>query len=137
VDVETIDRINILQATMLAMELAVEDVVGKEKGKVALLVDGNRLPKKLNPDVSKAVIKGDTKSFAIAAASIIAKVTRDRMMDDLHAKFPEYNFAKHKGYGVPEHCEAIRKHGPCPEHRRTFAPVKHWFPAEAGKEEGS
>ena len=76
------------------------------------------------------MVKGDSKCYAIAAASIIAKVTRDRLMLESHAQYPQYNFARHKGYGVPEHMAAIRAHGPCPIHRRTFAPLKGWFPVE-------
>jgi len=129
VDVETIDEINILQASMRAMELAVAELgaLGKE---AALLVDGNRLPKEFDPNRSQTIVKGDTKSFAIAAASIIAKVTRDRQMQELHERYPQYGFDCHKGYGVSAHVAAIKKHGPCPAHRRTFAPVKTWFPTE-------
>ena len=129
VDVEVIDEINILQATMLAMEEAVAGL-GK-KDDMALLVDGNRLPKSFDEKRSRAIVKGDSKCISIAAASILAKVTRDRIMvNDLHTKYPQYNFKQHKGYAVPEHYDAIRKHGPCPAHRRTFAPVRHWFPRE-------
>lgn len=131
---ETIDKINILQATMLAMELAVKELDthslhARDKNlKTAVLVDGNRLPKSFDPDRSKAIIKGDGKSVAIAAASVLAKVHRDRLMDELHSQYPIYNFSGHKGYGVPEHIENIRTHGPSPAHRKTFAPVKVWFP---------
>ena len=129
VDVATIDDINILQATMSAMELAVSGL-GAADGDTAILVDGNRLPAGFDPGRSRALVKGDSKSFCIAAASIVAKVTRDRIMLDLHQLYPCYGFAKHKGYGVQAHVEAIRRHGPCPEHRRTFAPVKTWYPLE-------
>ena len=131
-DVETIDEINILEATMQAMELAVSDL-----NVVAdfVLVDGNRLPKKLEPSTSIAITKGDAKVYAIAAASIIAKVTRDRMMLELHAEYPQYEFNLHKGYGTALHTAAIRKHGPCPAHRRSFNPVRTWFYSDDVEEE--
>lgn len=128
VDVATIDKINILQATMRAMELAVAAVQRSTGAGAALLVDGNRLPAGCDPACSRAVVGGDSKSFVIAAASIVAKVTRDRIMDQLHLAWPAYDFGQHKGYGVPKHLLALRQHGPCPEHRRTFAPVKSWYP---------
>jgi ribonuclease HII len=116
--VEEIDRLNILQATMLAMRRAVE---GLRLKPVKVLVDGNRLPPL---DVlSEAIVGGDAKVAAISAASIIAKVHRDRLCADLHAEFPQYGFAFHKGYGTPEHLQALRLHGACPQHRRSFAPV--------------
>jgi ribonuclease HII len=124
VDVETIDEINILEATMQAMELAVSGLKG---GADFVLVDGNRLPKGLPLTTSRAITKGDAKVYAIAAASIIAKVTRDRMMLDLHRQYPQYAFDVHKGYGTAKHTAAIKQHGPCPAHRRTFNPVKTWF----------
>ena len=127
VDVTTIDTINILQATMQAMEQA---AAGLTLTADYLLVDGNRLPKGFDPETSKAITKGDAKVYAIAAASIIAKVTRDRLMVKLHEQYPQYDFNVHMGYGVPKHVEAIRKHGPCPAHRRSFNPVKSWYPAE-------
>lgn len=127
IDVETIDKINILQATMLAMEQA---VLNLKRQPDFVLVDGNRVPKGLNPEKIKALIKGDTKCYSIAAASIIAKVTRDRIMDTLHLQYPMYNFASHRGYGVPEHVRLIRKFGPSPAHRRSFKPTKEWFPIE-------
>ena len=130
VDEDTIDSINILQATMQAMELA---VAGLATTPDYLLVDGNRLPKAFDPETSEAITKGDTKVYAIAAASIIAKVTRDRMMLELHEKWPEYQFKDHMGYGVPKHVEAIRDHGPCPAHRRSFNPVKTWYPVPEAK----
>lgn len=129
IEVETIDRINILQATMLAMEQAVHGL-GK-KSELAILVDGNRLPKSFDEKRSRAIVKGDSKCISIAAASILAKVTRDRIMvNELDKLYPQYNFKQHKGYAVPEHYDAIKKHGPCPAHRRTFAPVRVWFPLE-------
>ena len=127
----TIDTINILQATLRAMELSVAALRGGVGAEAAILVDGNRLPSQFDPARSSALVKGDSKSFVIAAASVLAKVTRDRIMDQLHLEFPVYNFAQHRGYGVPEHVAALRKHGPCPHHRRTFAPVKTWWPLPA------
>ena len=116
--VEEIDRLNILQATLLAMQRAVE---GLRLRPAKVLVDGNRLPRL---DVlSEAIVGGDAKVEAISAASIIAKVTRDRLLLELDAQFPQYGFAAHKGYGTQEHLEALRLHGPCLHHRRSFAPV--------------
>ena len=88
-----------------------------------VLVDGHRCRAILSPQT--AIVGGDAKSFSIAAASVIAKVTRDRMLIELDRQYPEYGFAVHKGYGTPEHLAAIEKHGPCPIHRRTFAPVRN------------
>jgi ribonuclease HII len=116
--VEEIDRLNILRATHLAMARAIESLPGKPGH---ALVDG--LPVRGLPVDHTAIVEGDTLSLSIAAASIIAKVTRDRLMVELDAQFPQYGFARHKGYGVREHLDALRKHGPCPAHRRTFAPV--------------
>ncbi len=112
---EEIDKLNILQATYLAMNRAVDNL------KIApdyLIIDGNGLPKNKFP--KKAIIKGDNRSISIAAASIIAKVTRDRLMDDFDKMWPAYNFARHKGYPTREHIAAIQKHGYCPIHRRSF-----------------
>ena len=122
-----IDDLNILHATMLAMRRAVE---GLRLKPVKVLVDGNRLPKW---DVlSEAIVDGDAKVKSISAASIIAKVTRDRMLVELHAQFPQYGFASHKGYSTPEHLEALRLHGPCVHHRRHFAPVAAQLATEEG-----
>jgi ribonuclease HII len=116
--VDEIDSLNILHATMLAMKRAVE---GLRLKPAKVLVDGNRLPK---IDVlCEAIVDGDAKVRSISAASIIAKVTRDRMLAQLHEQFPQYGFASHKGYGTPEHLEALRVHGPCVHHRKYFAPV--------------
>lgn len=120
-DVEEIDRLNILHATMLAMQRAVEGLPVKPDH---VLVDGNRCPDLGHICTVAAVIKGDEKVPAISAASILAKVTRDREMIALHERFPEYGFAKHKGYPTPDHLVALKKHGVLAEHRKTFAPVK-------------
>ena len=119
--VEEIDRLNILQATLLAMRRAVE---GLRLKPVKVLVDGNRLP--VLDVVAEAIVQGDALVPAISAASILAKVTRDRWCLELDAQFPQYGFAGHKGYGTAEHMAALREHGPCPEHRRSFAPVRDW-----------
>lgn len=120
--VEEIDQLNILQATMLAMKRAVE---GLRLKPIKVLVDGNRLP---TIDVlAEAVVGGDAKVKAISAASILAKVHRDRLCATLHEEFPQYGFAAHKGYGTPEHLEALRLHGACRHHRRHFSPVAATF----------
>ncbi|MEY5100407.1 MAG: hypothetical protein RJA36_3126 [Pseudomonadota bacterium] len=116
--VEEIDRLNILQATLLAMQRA---VAGLRLRPGLVLVDGNRLP--LLDVRAEAIVKGDAKVAAISAASILAKVTRDRGLALLDQRYPQYGFARHKGYGTAEHLQALRLHGPCPEHRRSFAPV--------------
>lgn len=116
--VEEIDRLNILQATMLAMRRAVE---GLRLKPTKVLVDGNRLPPL--PMLAEAIVKGDSKVAAISAASILAKVTRDRWCAQYHVEFPAYGFDGHKGYGTAEHLAALRLHGPCPQHRKSFAPV--------------
>lgn len=116
--VDEIDQLNILQATMLAMRRAVE---GLRLKPAKVLVDGNRLPQL---DVlAEAVIKGDALVQAISAASILAKVHRDRLCEQLHEEFPHYGFAGHKGYGTREHLDALERHGACVHHRRSFAPV--------------
>lgn len=116
--VEEIDRINILQASLLAMHRAV-DALGSPPAFV--FVDGNRCPRWPYP--SRAVVKGDSLVPAIAAASILAKVTRDREMLALDSVYPGYGFAQHKGYPTAFHLDALRKLGPCPVHRRSYAPV--------------
>ena len=116
--VDEIDRLNILQATLLAMRRAVQ---GLRLKPVRVLVDGNRLPQLDMP--AEAIVKGDSKVAAISAASILAKVTRDRWCAELHAQYPMYGFAGHKGYGTAEHLAALQAHGACPQHRRSFAPV--------------
>ncbi|WP_373001654.1 ribonuclease HII [Marinobacter sp.] len=114
-----IDRLNIYQATMLAMERAVSGLAVRPE---YVLVDGNRCPGWSWP--SEPVIKGDSRVEAISAASIIAKVTRDREMAELEARFPGYGLAQHKGYPTPVHLEALRRLGATPEHRRSFRPVQ-------------
>ena len=116
--VEEIDQINILQATLLAMRRAVEGLRLKPS---LVLVDGNRLP--VLAMRAEAIVKGDSKVQAISAASILAKVTRDRWCAELDAQFPQYGFAGHKGYGTAEHLLALHTHGACPQHRKTFGPV--------------
>lgn len=117
--VEEIDQINILQATMLAMRRAIE---GLRLKPTQVLVDGNRLP--VVNVLAQAIVDGDAKVKSIAAASIIAKVHRDRLCLDLHAVHPQYGFDAHKGYATPEHLDALRRHGACVHHRRSFAPVR-------------
>lgn len=116
--VEEIDRLNILQATMLAMRRAVEGLRLKPS---KVLVDGNRLP--VLAVRAEAIVKGDATVPAISAASILAKVHRDRWCAEYDREFPQYGFAAHKGYGTAEHLAALRQHGACPQHRKTFAPV--------------
>lgn len=116
--VEEIDRLNILQATMLAMQRAVR---GLRLKPAKVLVDGNRLP--VLDVVAEAIVSGDARVPCISAASILAKVTRDRMLDELHQRHPGYGFDRHKGYGTALHLDALRALGPLPEHRRSFAPV--------------
>jgi ribonuclease HII len=116
--VEEIDALNILEATMLAMRRAVQ---GLRLTPAKVLVDGNRLP---TLDVlAEAIVKGDAKIPSVSAASILAKVYRDHWCHQLHSQFPLYGFDRHKGYGTPEHLQALRTHGPTPWHRRSFAPV--------------
>ena len=117
--VEEIDTLNILNANYLAMRRAVA-ALGVPQPDLAL-VDGN--PVKGLPISHRAIVKGDASSLSIAAASIVAKVTRDRWMDAQDALYPGYGFARHKGYGTHEHLDALRRLGPCPIHRRTFGPV--------------
>lgn len=116
--VEEIDRLNILQATMLAMRRAVE---GLRLKPVKVLIDGNRIP--VMDVLAEAIVKGDALVPAISAASILAKVSRDRWCAELDLAYPQYGFAGHKGYGTAEHLAALREHGACPQHRKTFSPV--------------
>ena len=116
--VEEIDTLNILQATMLAMKRAVEGLRLKPH---KVLVDGNRLP---SLDIlAEAIVQGDAKVPAISAASILAKVQRDRLCASMHQAHPQYGFDQHKGYGTPAHLDALAAHGASPWHRRSFAPV--------------
>ena len=116
--VEEVDRLNILQATLLAMQRA---VAGLRLPPAKVLVDGNRLPKLAMR--AEAVVGGDALVPAISAASILAKVTRDRWCAEVDAQWPQYGFAGHKGYGTAAHLAALQAHGPCALHRRSFAPV--------------
>jgi ribonuclease HII len=120
VDVGEIDRLNILQATMQGMRRALQGLALRPD---LALVDGNRLPPDL-PCAARTIVGGDASELAIGAASILAKVTRDRRMCELDALHPDYGFARHKGYPTPEHLAALQRHGPCAEHRRSFAPVR-------------
>lgn len=115
---EEIDHLNILQATMLAMKRAVEGLRLKPN---KVLVDGNRLPTLVI--LSEAIVGGDALVPSISAASILAKVYRDRWCAEFHLQYPQYGFADHKGYGTAVHLAALREHGACPQHRRSFAPV--------------
>lgn len=118
-DVDEIDRINILQATLLAMQRA---IAGLAMSPDLALIDGNQLP--LLTCKARAIIKGDETEPAISAASILAKVARDREMCLLDRDFPQYGFSQHKGYGTKAHLLALEKYGPCIFHRRSFAPIK-------------
>jgi len=118
-DVQEIDTINILQATMTAMQRAVARLSDRPD---LALVDGNRAP--VLPCATQTVVKGDSRSLSIAAASIVAKVTRDTIMADLDKAHPGYGWAKNAGYGVPTHLAALRRLGPTKHHRRSFAPIR-------------
>ena len=120
-DVSEIEQLNILQATFLAMTRAVDGL--KVRPSLAL-IDGNHIPPKLQIK-AEAIIKGDSKIAEISAASILAKVARDSNMRELDIEYPQYGFAKHKGYGTAEHLAAISKYGVLPIHRKTFAPIKN------------
>ncbi|MEC7839284.1 MAG: ribonuclease HII [Chlamydiota bacterium] len=125
VDHSEIDEINIYQATIRAMLKAVDSMPLQPD---YLLIDGLPLPHLILP--SNAIVKGDSKSLSIAAASIIAKETRDQIMIEYHKQFPEYGFDKHKGYATRAHRDAIKKYGPCPIHRTSFEPIKSMVSVE-------
>ncbi|WP_251140625.1 ribonuclease HII [Rhodoferax sp. U11-2br] len=125
--VEEIDQLNILQATLLAMRRA---VLGLRLPPKLVLVDGNRLP--VLPMRCEAIVKGDSLIAAISAASILAKVTRDRWCADVELSYPAYGFAQHKGYGTAQHLTALQSHGACPLHRKSFAPVREVLAVGAG-----
>ena len=120
---EEIDALNILQATFLAMQRAVANMTDLfSRVPDLVLVDGNRLPPAL-PCPAQFLVKGDSLSISIGAASILAKVTRDRLMSTLHAEFPAYGWDRNAGYGTPEHLTALESCGPCSHHRKSFAPI--------------
>lgn len=130
-----IDKINIFEATKLAMKKAIEDLKNKDsrnydrnllKPLSFLILDGNMKLDLVIPQ--KAIVKADEKVFSCAAASIIAKVTRDRIMRRYGKKYPQYGFEKHKGYGTKAHCQALKKHGPCRIHRFSFRPLRSGLP---------
>ena len=116
--VQDVAELNVLRATHLAMARA---VAALDPLPDFALVDG--LPVRGLPVPHRAIVGGDGASYSIAAASVVAKVTRDRLMVAMDAQYPAYGFARHKGYGTPEHLDALRRHGPCPEHRAAFAPI--------------
>jgi ribonuclease HII len=120
IDVEHIDRLNIFHATMLGMTRAVAELMPQPE---LALIDGNHAPKAIGCD-KRAIVDGDALEAAISAASILAKVARDKIMCELDALHPGYGFAKHKGYSTPEHFAALERLGPCPHHRRSFMPVR-------------
>ena len=123
-DVEEIDTLNILQATYLAMRRA---LLGLRVRPAHVQIDGDRCPSFVGLPLEcsfEAIIDGDARRICIGAASILAKVTRDAMMVGLDSIYPQYGFASHKGYGTPEHCDALDYYGPCPIHRRSFEPVR-------------
>jgi len=120
VEADEIDRLNILQATLTGMQRALEGLAITPQH---ALIDGNRIPNRL-PCPATAIIGGDASEPAISAASILAKVSRDRRMLELHAHYPHYGFDRHKGYPSAAHRAALLAHGPCPEHRRSYAPVR-------------
>ncbi len=128
---EEIDALNIHQATLLAMRRAFEAL---PEAPLAALIDGIAAPEL--PCAYETIIEGDAHVACISAASIIAKVTRDKMMTEAGALYPGYGFARHKGYGVPEHKEALDRLGPSPIHRRSFKPVRAYFASEAPARDG-
>jgi ribonuclease HII len=127
IDAAEIDRINILQATMLAMKQSVEQLAVVPEH---VFIDGNRCPQINIP--ATAIVKGDARVAEISAASILAKVERDAQMLVLHETWPQYGFDKHKGYPTKAHFEALAEHGPCPEHRRSYGPVRRAVARDEG-----
>lgn len=127
--VEEIEQHNILQATFLAMQRAVDALSLPAD---YLLIDGNRAPPFASP--LELLVEGDTKSISIAAASILAKVTRDRYLFLCDEKWPHYGFKRHKGYATLEHLTALKQHGPCPIHRRFFEPIRQFFHLDSGRD---
>jgi len=121
-----IDKMNILEATKLAMERAILDLETKYKIKADYLILDGRMQIDI-PVNQISIVKADEKIFSVSAASIIAKVARDKLMLKMAKKYPEYCFEKHKGYGTKLHLEMIKKYGPCPIHRKTFSPISAWF----------
>lgn len=129
-EVSEIDRLNVLQASLLAMRRAVEAL---RQAPPHLRIDGNRAPElPAYRGLAETVVGGDRRCPAIAAASVLAKVTRDRLMVSLDNCYPQYGFRRHKGYPTPEHRQALARFGPCPEHRRSFAPVRLAADAHGG-----
>lgn len=128
--VDEIDTLNILQATMLAMQRA---CAGLSIVPDQALIDGNRIPHGLTCP-AQAIVKGDASVAAIAAASILAKTARDTDCMQLHSRYPDYAFDQHKGYGTALHMQQLALHGPCPAHRRSFAPVRRWLEAQKAGE---
>ena len=129
VDAEEIDRLNIFQATMQGMARALHALAVPPE---LALIDGNKVPPGL-PCSAHALVGGDSLERSIMAASVLAKVSRDRIMRALHAEHPEYGFDRHKGYPTPAHLQALRRLGACPQHRRSFAPVRAALAALGGK----
>ena len=132
VEHDVIDRINILRAALRAMEIAVENLQTRPD---FLLIDGNQGLSLLVPQ--ETIVKGDARCSSIAAASILAKVTRDSIMVRYHEIYPQYNFGSHKGYATREHLDALKQHGPCPIHRRTFSGVLNGMPGMQPPDEDS
>ncbi len=125
VSVETIEEINILQASLLGMQKAVQKIKHRYD---EILVDGNKCPEFKQP--ARAIIGGDGKVAEISAASVLAKNARDRLMVKLDKEYPQYGFAQHKGYGTKFHMQQLQKHGPCQHHRKTFAPIQQLLQLE-------
>lgn len=128
VEPNEIDELNILQATLIGMHRALCALTPAAQ---FARIDGNRLPRNL-PCAAEAIVGGDALDPAIMAASILAKVSRDRMMVALHTEYPQYGFDQHKGYPAPSHLAALQQHGPCPHHRRSYAPVMRALEAASG-----